>query len=27
MTWPTEYTDHSRLFPDWATPDHVIMHV
>jgi len=23
MTQPVEYTYHSRLFSDWAMPDHV----
>jgi len=22
MTLPIEYTQHSRLFPEWTTPDH-----
>jgi len=24
---PIQYTQYSRLFTEWATPDHAIMHV
>ena len=27
MTLHIKYTHYSRLFPEWATPDHVIVHV